>query len=143
MTLLVFIFQFRGQERATKEASYQNLMGRYNDFMMMQASNPSLNRLFARRLARYSKRDVEVTPDEAAVYGHLLIAYGILEEAFLLFQKKWIDQDTWDQWDTWLKVMLSNPEFVTVHETARGTFDNRFANHVSDLLKQNDTAKTT
>lgn len=37
LTLLVFIFQFRSEETAIKESSYQNLMGRYNDFMMVQA----------------------------------------------------------------------------------------------------------
>jgi hypothetical protein len=45
LTLLVFIFQFRSQERAIKESSYQNLMGRYNDFMLMQAEKPELSNL--------------------------------------------------------------------------------------------------
>jgi hypothetical protein len=45
LTLLVFIFQFRSEERAIQESSYQNLMGRYNDFMMVQAEKPELSKL--------------------------------------------------------------------------------------------------
>jgi hypothetical protein len=45
LTLLVFIFQFRSQEKAIRESSYQNLMGRYNDFMMMLAEKPELHKL--------------------------------------------------------------------------------------------------
>ena len=45
LTLLVFIFQFRSQEKAIKESSYQNLMGRYNDFILTQAENPEINKI--------------------------------------------------------------------------------------------------
>ena len=50
LTLLVFIFQFRSQEIAIKVSSYQNLMGRYNDFMMIQAEKPGLNKLLRDQL---------------------------------------------------------------------------------------------
>lgn len=33
VTLIVFILQFRSQEKVVKESSYQGLMGRYNDFI--------------------------------------------------------------------------------------------------------------
>jgi hypothetical protein len=34
LTLLVFIFQFRSQEKAIRESSYQNVLGRYGDYIM-------------------------------------------------------------------------------------------------------------
>ena len=48
LTLVVFILQFRSQEKAIKEASYQNLLGRYNDFIM---SGEGMDPLMARFLA--------------------------------------------------------------------------------------------
>lgn len=97
LTLLVFIFQFRSQERAIKESSYQNLIGRYNDFMMMLAEKPELNKLLR---DGFQSRDTEtkVAADDVAVITNLLIAYGIIEEAFLLYAKKWIDEEAWRQW---------------------------------------------
>ena len=87
LTLLVFIFQFRSQERAIKESSYQNLMGRYNDFMMIQAGKPELNKLLRDQL-HGQNTNTKMESEEASVLVNLLIAYGIIEEAFLLYAKK-------------------------------------------------------
>ena len=87
LTLLVFIFQFRSQERAIQESSYQNLMGRYNDFMMMLAQKPELNQLLRDGLQSRDK-ETKVGAEDVSVVTNLLIAYGIIEEAFLLYAKK-------------------------------------------------------
>jgi hypothetical protein len=50
LTLAVFILQFRSQEKAIREASYQNLMGRYNDFIMTRVSQPEFVGFIARRM---------------------------------------------------------------------------------------------
>ena len=131
-TLLVFIFQFRSQEKAIKESSYQNLMGRYNDFIMTQVSKAELNKLFMDQLKFLNNQ--EISPQGAAVYGHLLIAYGIIEEAFLLSKKKWIDNDTWEQWAAWLKVLSKHPQFIQVHGATRGMFDKDYQDYVSKIL---------
>ncbi len=49
LTLLVFIFQFRSQEKAIRESSYQNVLGRYNDYVMSGtgADDLILARLFS------------------------------------------------------------------------------------------------
>ena len=36
LTLAVFIFQFRSQEKAIRKSSYQNVMGRYTDYIRMR-----------------------------------------------------------------------------------------------------------
>jgi hypothetical protein len=141
LTLLVFIFQFRSQEKAIKESSYQNLMGRYNDFIMMQVDKPELNKLFVQRMSEFLNVGSEVSPERSSVYTHLLIAYGILEEAFLLYAKKWIDADTWEQWAAWLKVLLQNAEFVHIHAATHGMFDKRFQDYVSKILKEEEVHK--
>ncbi|MDA4116891.1 MAG: hypothetical protein OK455_00915 [Thaumarchaeota archaeon] len=84
ITLLVFIFQFRSQEKAIKESSYQNLMGRYNDLVMMQATKDKPSRLLMNRMSRLSG-SADVSPEETEIYAHLLVVYGILEEAYILY----------------------------------------------------------
>jgi len=135
LTLLVFIFQFRSQEKAIKESSYQNLMGRYNDFMMIQAEKPGLNKLMTEWLQRNNK-EKKITAQDASVSVHLLIAYGIIEEAFLLYVKKWIDKETWEQWAKWLKSLSRHPKFTQIHKRASGQFDKRFEAYVSKILEE-------
>jgi len=133
LTLLVFIFQFRSQETAIKESSYQNLMGRYNDFMMVQAEKPELSRLLRDWLGRDT--ETKVPAEDVSVVADLLIAYGIVEEAFLLYAKRWIDEETWGQWAAWLKDLTKHPRFDLIHRRMRGQFDKRFQNYVSKVLE--------
>lgn len=134
LTLMVFIFQFRSQEKALKESSYQNLLGRYNDFVMNFVGSPEMARFYARRISPSTK---EFDPQQAAVYGHLLVACGIIEEAHALYRKGWISKDNWDQWAAWLRALCSNPEFAVVSEISRGTFDKDFEDLVSQILSEN------
>ena len=136
LTLLVFIFQFRSQERAIKESSYQNLMGRYNDFMMTQAEKPELNKLL-RDQFHDRNSNTKMEPEEASVIVNLLIAYGIIEEAFLLYAKKWIDEEAWEQWAAWLRDLTKHPRFDLIHRNMKGQFDKRFQDYVSKVLEEN------
>ena len=131
LTLLVFIFQFRSQETAIKESSYQNLMGRYNDFMMVQAEKPELSKLLRDWLGRDT--ETRIAAEDVSVVANLLIAYGIVEEAFLLYAKKWIDEETWGQWAAWLKDLTKHPRFDLIHRRMRGQFDRRFEDFVSKI----------
>ena len=133
LTLLVLIFQFRSQEKAIKESSYQNLMGRYNDFMMLMSEKPELNQLLRDQLHGYGTR-TRIAREDLSVISNLLIAYGIIEEAFLLYTKRWIDEETWQQWATWLKDLTTHPRFVQIHARMRGQFDKRFEDYTSKLL---------
>lgn len=134
LTLLVFIFQFRSQETAIKESSYQNLMGRYNDFMMVQAEKPELSKLLRDWLGRDT--ETKIAAEDVSVVANLLIAYGIVEEAFLLYAKKWIDEETWGQWAAWLKDLTKHPRFDLIHRRMRGQFDKRFQDYVSKVLEE-------
>ena len=133
LTLLVFIFQFRSQETAIKESSYQGLMGRYNEYIMTQVNSPDLNNILARRLSRLRSDGAQVSPDDARMMGNLLIVYGIIEESYLLYSKNWIDKVTWEQWAAWLKVLCEEPLFRLIHETSQGMFDPGFQAYVSEI----------
>ena len=137
LTLIVFIFQFRSQEKAIREASYQNLMGRYNDFIMMMAAKPQAENLLTRRLS--SVVEGGLSPDEATAAGTLLIAYGIIDEAYELYKKKWIDEETWGQWAAWLKSLSSAPGFAKLHEVTKGTFDPEFQKFVDKIIGEKST----
>ena len=129
LTLLVFIFQFRSQEKAIKESSYQNLLGRYNQYIM--SGDTSDNLLLARLFAPAQ----QLSADELAGIRRLMIAYGIIEEAYELYSKKWIDKATWDQWDAWLSVIARYPQFAMLHESTLGMFDKEFQDHVSRMIE--------
>jgi hypothetical protein len=139
ITLVVFMLQFRSQEKALKESSYQGLMGRYNDYIRSIVERPSLARLLMARIPGQKPEDV--SDDEAAIYGHLLVAYGIIEEAFLLYKKGWIDEDNWLQWSAFLEAIAESPEFGRLHALTSGTFDGDFLNYVTNLLANRDKAK--
>jgi len=51
LTLGVFIFQFRSQEKSIRESAVQNVMGRYTDYVRMLVEKPDLSKLldFAER----------------------------------------------------------------------------------------------
>ncbi len=135
ITLVVFILQFRSQEKAIKEASYQGLMGRYNDYIRSLIDTPDLARFLV------DQADGVISVEEARVYANLLVAYGIIEEAFLLYQKKWIDEATWMQWSAWLRILCDRPQLRRVHERSAGTFDKGFEEYVTHMLKTLDATK--
>jgi len=128
VTLIVFVLQFRSQEKAIREASYQGLMGRYNDFIRALVEKPELSRFLL------EDTEERTTPEEATVYGHLLVAYGIIEEAFLLYKRGWIDKDTWEQWSQWLRILCDRPQMKNIHERTKGTFDKGFEEYVNNII---------
>ena len=110
-------------------------MDRYNDFMLMQAEKPELSNLMRGHTHEHDDEQ-EATPKNVSAYVHLLIAYGIIEEAFLLYTKRWIDEETWEQWAVWLKDLARHPRFDIIHKRMRGQFDKRFEEHVSKILEE-------
>jgi hypothetical protein len=133
LTLLVFIFQFRSQEKAVRESSYQAVLGRYNDYVMSGTSTDDL------MMARLFSPGKELSKDDMAGIRRLMIAYGILEETYELYKKKWIDEETWNQWDAWLKAICAHPNFSMLHAASTGMFDRDFQDHVSQLIKSNSS----
>ena len=128
LTLVVFIFQFRSQEKAIREASYQNLLGRYNDFMMNWTDDEDL--LLNRLVAPGGELDKK---DLSTIRRHLL-SYGIIEEAYELYKKGWIDEESWEQWNSWLRALAGHPHFGRLHAAAAGMYDKDFQEHVTRLL---------
>jgi hypothetical protein len=139
VTLVIFILQFRSQEKAIKESSYQGLMGRYNDLIQALIEKPHLAKLLISQIPGANPDGV--TDEEAQTYGHILLAYGIIEEAYLLYKKKWIDEDTWHQWSAFLQSLSVQPSFRGIHEATAGTFDRGFEDYISkNILKENTGA---
>lgn len=138
LTLLIFIFQFRSQEKAIKESPYQNVLGRYNEYVMSGSATDDL--LLARLLSDSTEK---ITKEDLAVVRRLMIAYGIIEEAYELYEKRWIDKGTWDQWDAWLKAICKHPRFAELHYASSGMFDKEFQDHVTELIEAQQKGKTS
>ena len=134
ITLIVFLLQFRSQVTAIKEASIQGLMGRYNDLIGHLADKPDVAKL----LLDTMPGGRSASKEEAAVWGHMLMAYGIIEEAYQLYAKKWIDETNWLQWSAFLEVLAKNPLFVAMQQATVGTFDTRFEAYVRQILSKRE-----
>jgi hypothetical protein len=127
ITLVVLILQFRSQERAIREASYQGLMGRYNDFITGVVQNPTLFRSLL--------GSDDISPEESLVFGNLLVVYGIIEEAFLLRSKNWITENEWKQWSVVLSAILARPQMKTMIDRTKGSFDGKFEEYTDRVFK--------
>ncbi len=79
-----------------------------------------------------------LNPDQGAVFGYMLLNYSLFERVYLLYDKKWIDEETWNQWHTWLKVMAKHPIFQEVHRRSEGSFDKAFYSLVAEAFKSEE-----
>jgi len=135
LTLAIFILTFREQNKATRESAYQKVLDDYTDSMKMIVENPILGRL-PLEMARIHKQNVDPqsSQEDLVVRNYMLLVYGIFERTHLLYRKKWIDKDTWDQWALFLKSILAHPSFQNVHRTSEGMFDKPFQDYVTNIL---------
>lgn len=139
LTLAVFIFQFRSQEKSIRESAVQGVMGRYTDYIRMLVENPRLTRLLEVAQTQFSPSQgpfEKLSQDDEATLAYLLLGYGIFEEVYSLYKKKWMDEDTWQQWSAFLERMSTHPLFQRVHRMSDGTFDKGFQEYVSKLMKE-------
>ncbi len=129
LTMTVFILQFRSQNTAIKDAAYQKALDDYTTSITMLVERPELSRL-VNEMGRghisgeYSTKTE--TEEERALFSYMLLNYSLFERIYLLYAKKWIDEDTWSQWYAWLKSMARHPMFQEVHRRSQGTFDRAF-----------------
>lgn len=136
--MIIFILQFRSQNLAIKDAAYQKALDDYSDTIALLVQKPELAALVEQmaeitRAAGSESR--KVTPQEGAVFGYMLLNYSLFERVYLLYAKKWIDEDTWSQWHAWLKTMAKHPVFQEVHSRSEGTFDRDFQKLVAEACK--------
>lgn len=134
ITLIVFVLQFRSQERAIKESAYQGLIGRYNDLISTLVDKPDLALSLFVSAGMGSDSSKGATKEDVTVYSHLLLAYGIIEEAYILRQKRWISEADWQQWSAFLERLAEHPMFATIHRMSTGTFDKGFEDFVSTKI---------
>src|SRR5881396_3682993 len=116
LTLVIFILSFRSQNQATKEAAYQKALDDYTDTMKMLVENPQLSKL-PLEMARANQpigAELQAQPPESMVVrNYMLLLYGIFERIHLLYRKKWIDSDTWNQWGLFLQAVHDTPRSET------------------------------
>ncbi len=134
LTLIVFIFQFRSQERAIKESAYQELIGRYNEYSL---SGQAIDEVLLERLFSPGRK---LSNEELASIQRLMGAYSLIEEAYELYEKGWIDKEAWAQWDAWLKAISKHPQFSTLHTRMSGMFDKEFQDYITQMLDSNQVA---
>ena len=139
LTLIIFTLSFRSQNKAMRDQAYQKVLDDYSDSMRMLVERPELA-ILQIELARLTRTgDLETrtpTPEQLVVRNFVMLLYGIFERIYMLYWKKWIDADTWRQWDRFLKIVAKHPMFEDVHRTSDGMFDKPFQDYVTGILKR-------
>lgn len=126
LTMVVFILSFRSQNEAIRDASYQKALDDYTSTMSMLVQRPTLAKMLDAGIGARENRTPVTNEEEGALFGFMLLNYSLFERIYLLYAKKWIDDDTWQQWHAWLKIMAKHPMFKEVHRRSEGTFDRAF-----------------
>jgi hypothetical protein len=141
LTLGVFIFQFRSQERSIRESAVQNVMGRYTDYVGRLVDRPELASLLdVARAAREGDGGAveKLSPEEQSVQAYILLGYGLFEEVYTLHKKRWMDDESWSQWSAFLERISAHPLFRRVHSFTSGTFDKDFQDFVTRTIEESD-----
>lgn len=138
LTLLIFIFSFRSQNKAIKEQAYMKVMDDYGDAMRMLSERPELY-AFQLELFNMSQRPLgreqkSYTRDEMIIRNYVVMMYGFFERVYSLYRRKWIDEDTWRQWAKFLEVVAIHPVFRDVHLSSVDMFDKPFVDYVATIL---------
>ncbi len=142
LTLIIFIMSFRTQNKANREAAYQKVLDDYTDSMKMLVENPSLARMQSdvARMLNPASDQTPRTNDEVVTRNFIMLLYSLFERTHLLYRKKWIDDDTWSQWDKFMQVISRHPMFIEIHQTGEGMWDKPFMDYVSTVLKKNESS---
>jgi hypothetical protein len=134
LTLVIFIFQFRSQNLAIRDAAYQKTLDDFTDSISLLVQRPELAKLVD-ELDPSRPGQTPMTPERRTVFGYMILQYSLFERVYLLYTKKWVDEDTWSQWYAWLKTMAKHPVFVEAHRRSEGTFDKEFQKLVEEATK--------
>ncbi len=138
LTMVIFIYSFRVQNLAIKDAAYQRAMDDYTNSIAMLVERPELAALvdqLGEINSAAGPKNNKLTPEKSAVFGYMLLNYSLFERVYLLYAKRWIDEETWGQWHSWLKVMAKHPMFYEVHRRSQGTFDKAFQKLVAEACR--------
>lgn len=109
-------------------------MGRYNDLVHTLVEDPETAMLMMAPMVESQENAPKMTKEDAALFGQFLLAFGIIEEAFLLYKRKWMDEDTWRQWSAFLEGLAAHPRFAKMASRTTGTFDKDFEAYVSKTI---------
>jgi len=139
LTLVVFIFSFRSQNKAIQEQAYQKVMDDYGDGLRRMSDTPELYQfqleLFNRNRPGGQGRQ-SFTREDLIVRNYVVMMYGFFERIHSLYRRKWIDEETWKQWAAFLELVASHPVFKEVHESSREMWDQPFVDYVSNVLNR-------
>lgn len=111
----------------------------YSDSISLLVDKPELGTLIEdismRGDPEHPERKVLLNKENRVVFGYMLLNYSLFERVYLLYARKWIDQETWKQWHAWIKGMARHPMFQEVHHRSHGTFDTKFQALVEEAVR--------
>jgi hypothetical protein len=75
-----------------------------------------------------------VSPEDMTARNYIMLLYGLFERTHLLYRKKWIDRETWNQWSAFLEAVARHPMFREIHRMGERMYDKPFMDYVSNIL---------
>jgi len=75
------------------------------------------------------------------LFNYIELNFELFERVYYLWQKKWIDAETWSYWEKWLEYLSIHPIFDDFRRSNKGMFREEFERYVDRLIekRQSDT----
>src|SRR5215831_4532933 len=90
LTLVIFIFSFRSQNRAIREQAYERIMDDYGDALRMLLEKPELYPfqadLFNRTGRTLAAEEKPYTREDLAIRNYVVMMYGFFERIHFLYR---------------------------------------------------------
>lgn len=135
-TLIVLILQAKSQVEATRLEVYSTCQADYSSLVRMLIQQGNLQSIYddLRNTGAQPLRWNDYSDREKALYSYFELSYELFERVFVLSTKRWIDSETWDNWDVWLTEICRHPIFKDVCKDTAGMFDSGFEEYVKDKV---------
>jgi len=137
-TLIVLILQVRAQVLAIRASQYANCQADYSSLIRMLVQQGELQSIYDDlcksrpdfkdwKWSRYSKR-------QKTLYNYIELNYELFERVFYLHKNKWIDDETWANWETWLNELCTHPIFSDVMKDNEEMFGSEFERFINEKI---------
>jgi len=145
-TLIVLIFQVRAQVHAIRADLYARCQADYSSLIRMLVQQGELQTVYDDLAKLYpnnwnwTKYDTR----QKVLYNYIELNYELFERVFFLWKNRWIDEETWNNWEVWLDELCDHPIFLDVARDNKGMFGTEFEEYVGNKIqKKSDRRRGT
>ncbi|MDO9027814.1 MAG: hypothetical protein Q7U68_03010 [Candidatus Roizmanbacteria bacterium] len=139
-TLIVLIFQVRAQVTAIRAEQYSKCQVDYSSLIRMLVQQNQLQSIYddMEKVSPITANShwKEYNEREKAIYNYMELNYELFERVYYLWKDKWIDNETWSNWEVWLDYLSKHPIFLHVMKDNQRMFGAEFENYVLQKIQK-------